>query len=60
MRIFRNAAMPFLDTGDAGPSVSAELPTRALIDDGSDAVLIDPEFALALALPNASCLDQRK
>jgi len=50
MRIFRNAAMPFLDTGDAGPSVSAELPTRALIDDGSDAVLIDPEFADRLGL----------
>src|SRR5882762_1742985 len=40
----------YLDCTAGGPSVSAELSTCALIDDGSDAVLIDPEFADCLGL----------
>ena len=40
----------YLDCTAGGPSVSAELSTCALIDDSSDAVLIDPEFADCLGL----------
>jgi hypothetical protein len=40
----------YLDCTAGGPSASPELPTHALIDDVSDAVLIDPVFANCLGL----------
>ena len=40
----------FLDCSIGGPSATTELSVRALIDDGSDAVLIDPAYADHLGL----------